>query len=233
MKSKRVAGLLVSVLCTVFVCPALVQAVIVPLDDSGWAMVVSPSSEEVSVPIVDGITNDAVYIQLGKTFSSPPEDGFFRPIIIEFEKIFADATANIIIRDEYIVNNTGTEWIDFHMSLKVSVVNPQAGFNPNFIPDGGQLENVYYSWNYGYEGLPIKLNFVDTDGSGVPSSPPGDDVFWPGYMGGQIVIATNPDMQVGGRFGLKEIPTVPEPATAVLLGIGGALLTLTRRRRSA
>ena len=38
---------------------------------------------------------------------------------------------------------------------------------------------------------------------------------------------------VAGRFGLKEVPTIPEPATAVLLGIGGALLTFTRRREHA
>lgn len=229
MKSKIKFGLLT--LYVVLVLSAPVQAVSIPLGDSGWAMVVSPRMEGVSVPIVDRVTSDAVYIELGKTFTSPLEDGLFRPIIIEFQKISSTATSNIIICDEYIVNDTSTEWLDFHMSLIVKVINPEAGFNRNFIPDGDQLENVYYSSGYGYGGRPIMLNFIDTDGSGVPSLPAGDDVFCPGYRSGQIVIVTDPDMVLGARFGLKEVPTIPEPATLVSLGTAGIWIFTRKKRR--
>jgi len=229
MISKK--GVVFLVLYALLVCAASVEGVVIPLDDSGWAMVVRPGLGTVSAPIVDRVTGDAVYIELAKTFNSPPQGGFLAPIIIEFQKVSPNATLNIIIRDEYIVNNTDTEWIDFHMSLLVDILNPQAGFNPDSLPDGDQLEQVYYNCNYGYQQLPIRLHFVDNDGSGVPSSPPGNDVFQPGYRGGKIVIATNPDMAVDARFGLKEVPTIPEPATLLILGMGGLVMTVTRRRR--
>ena len=238
MKLRKEFTLLV--LLVLFVCVDFVKAVTVPLidlrtgRDSGWEIVISPSVidiGEISTPYVYGVTDDAVYIQLDKTFTEPPVDMLFDPLIIEFEKTSADASLNIVIEDEYIVNDTGTEWFDFHMHLIVDILSPEAGFNPSFLPDGGQLEDVYFSTNSGYEGLPIELHFVDSDGSGVPSSPAGDDVFQPGYKSGQIVIATNPELEVGERFGLKEVPTVPEPATVCLLGIGGVLMAFRRKKR--
>jgi len=247
VKSKKGVGFLVSVLCTLCVCTAPVEGISIPLIDpithidSGWAMVVRSElleGQQVDVPYVYGVIDDAVAIQLDKTFSRPfSEDGFNYPIIIEFEKTASDATPNIIIREEFIRNETGMEWIDYHMHLIVDALNPQAGFDPTFFPDGDQLEDVYYTSNYGYGGLPIQLHFVDTDGSGVLSSPPyeqGENVFQPGYFtditDSQIVIVTDPGMAVGEHFGLKEIPTIPEPATVCLLGLG-ALGILRKRRK--
>lgn len=246
MKSKKGVGFLVSVLCTLCVYTAPVEGISIPLIDpitnidSGWAMVVRSElleGQQVDVPYVYGVIDDAVTIQIDKTFSRPfSEDGFNHPIIIEFEKTASDATPNIIIREEFIRNETGMEWIDYHMHLIVDALNPQAGFDPTFFPDGDQLEDVYYTWNYGYDGLPIQLHFVDTDGSGVLSSPPyeqGENVFQPGYFtDSQIVIVTDPGMAVGEHFGLKEIPTIPEPATLVLLGAGGVWI-LSRKKRPA
>ncbi len=229
MESVRAVKFLGFVLCVLLICAVPTEGVVIPLENSGWAMVVSPTSRGVSMPVVEWFDDNVVVIQLGKTFDRPPENGLLHPLIIEFQKTSADASANIVIRDEYIVNDTGVEWLDFHMYLLVDIFEPQAGFNPNFIPDGGQLEEVNYSGNYGYNGLPVQLHFIDTNGSGVPASPPGDDVFWPGYVSGQVVIATDPGMQVGARFGLKEIPTVPEPATLLLLGMG-TLMALTKRK---
>jgi len=203
---------------------------------SGWALQVRSDlvGGQVKWPAVYGVTNDAVTIQLDKTFNRLFDQyGFNYPIIVEFEKLSADATSKIIIKDERVINETGREWIDYHMILIVNdSSNPEAGFDPGFIPDGDQLEYVSYARNVGYDGLPIQLNFMDTDGSGVPSSlqvPGGENWFQPGYYSdGRIVIVPDPQLEVGGHFGLKEIPTVPEPATVLLLGIGG-LMTLIRR----
>lgn len=232
MKSSRVKfGLLA--LYVVLVLSAPVQAVSYPLEDSGWAFVARSDlikGGQVDWPYVYGVINDTVVIQIDKVFNRPfSQDGFNYPIIIEFWKLSANATSKIIIRDEYIENETGREWIDYHMHLIVDALNPQAGFDPNFIPDGDQLEDVSYALNYGYNGLPIQLRFRDTNAEGVPFSPPGENVFQPGYYGGQIVIVTNPQIQVGGHFGLKEIPTIPEPATITLLGVAGAIMLRKRR----
>lgn len=199
--------------------------------DSGWAMVTSNKVQGAGVRYVYGVDNDAVTIELDKTFSFTDGE-YFRPIQIEFMKTSANATSKIIINDEYIVNDTGREWTDFHMHLMVDMLNPVAGFNPTVLPDGDQLENVYYSDNYGYGGMPIQLNFENVYGGGVPSSPPGYDVFMPGYVIGQIEIIIDPSMAVGSRFGLKEIPTnnVPEPLTLALLGFGSLCLIHKKKK---
>jgi len=221
-----------AVLSVVSALTPCAQAVVVPLDNSGWSMIITDTGQGVSMPIVESSNAKEVVIQLGKTFTRPPEFGLFEPIIIEFEKTSADASSNIVIRDEYIINDTASFWFDFHMYLMVDAVRPQAGFNPCFVPDGDQLEDVFYSHNLGYNAMPVQLHFFDADGYGVPFEPPGDDVFWPGLVSGRIVIATDPGMQVGARFGLKEIPTIPEPASFVLLAVG-SIITAGRKRRSA
>ena len=230
MRVKKEFGFLASVLCALFVC-AFAEGATIPLGNSGWAMLTGQCSDSVGVA-VDKVDkdNDLVVIELYKTFKNPAESGTFAPIIFDFQKISEDAVSNIVIEDEYILNNTGTEWFDFHMYLLFPIGLGQVGFNPNFIPDGSQLESVSYTMNFGYQGLPVELDFTNTIGGGVPSSPPGEDIFWPGSKSGRIVITTNPQMELGGRFSLKEIPTVPEPGTIFLLG-AGFLTTIFRRRR--
>ena len=112
----------------------------------------------------------------------------------------------------------------------VDTLNPQAGFNPNFLPDGDQFESVYYVRNSGFNGMPIQLNFVDTDANGVPAFPPGDDIFLPGFTIGRIVIDVDPQMPVGTRFGLKEV-SAPEPATIALFGLSGLIAVSVSRNK--
>ncbi len=242
MRLKMELGLLT--LCLVLVLSASVQAVSMELIDlrdpchpvsSGWAFVVKSDLVEggqISWPLVYGVTGDVVTIQIDKVFNRPfSQDGFNYPIIVEFEKLATNAVSKIIIQDERVINETGTEWSDYHMHLIVDALAPQAGFDPAFTPDGDQLENVSYTLNYGYNGLPIELHFRDANSVGVLPSPPGENWFQPGYYGGQIVIVTNPQLEVGEHFGLKEIPTIPEPATIVMLGLG--TLSLLCRKHKA
>ena len=223
----------------VLVCASFAGAASIELVDqvtgenSGWAMSVAVDSQggEVMVPYVYGVTDNAVVIELDKVFDKPFEGAAAPAITVEFTKTSANATQEIIIRDEYVKNQSGSMWLDYHMHLVVGPSNPNAGFDPAYVPYGDQLENVSYSSNTGYNDLPIQLNFVDTNGSGVSSSP-GNNIFQPGYAGGQVVIVTDPAMGVGQSVKLSEVPTIPEPATIALLGIGAAL-SLARKKRSA
>lgn len=217
-----------------FIAP-LSSAAIFDLGDSGWAMVVDPQTQavgEVSIPYVFGVVRDAVVIEIDKTFNKWPNDyGIFTPIVVEFMKVSETAVSKIVINDEYIVNNTGHVWTDFHMSLQVTS-KKEAGFIPNQI-HGGQLEQVWYDQEFGYDELPTQLNFLDVVGGGVDYMPAGNDVFRPGYIAGDIIIQTNPELQVGDRILLKEVPTmIPEPTTIALMALG-FLPTVLKRKRSA
>lgn len=225
MKLSKIAVISVAVFCMISVS---VNGATIPLSNSGWSIVFTGDTVgggEVSVPYIYGVGNGAVTIGIDKTFNG----GYSEPISIHFEKTSANAVSNIIISDEYVVNNTGTEWFGFQMNL-ISSTAPMAGFNPSYMPDGHQLENVYFSNNTGYNGLPIELNFADVDGEGVLTSI-GDDIFLPGYESGYIMIVTNPLMQVGESFVLQEVASVPEPLTALLLGMGG--LAVLRKKKQA
>jgi len=218
----------VMAVCVALVAVSSVQASVTPLGDSGWSMIVSKGMQPVDTPYIFGTTNGALSIELHKTFNVQRDsDGYFTPIVIEFMKTSANALSKISINDEYITNATGTTWDGFDMQLMVNTVNPQAGFNPVAV-DGDQLENVSYSLNAGYNGEPILLKFRNGQGDGVTSAL--DDAFKPGLVVGSILIDVNPNLAVGTRIGLKEIPiAMPEPATMMMLGLGG--LSLLRKKR--
>lgn len=229
----RIKILLIMSAITALTAPAAKSAVL-DIGDSGWQMIVSADNQlvgDIGYPYIYGTINDAVHLELDKTFRKGPDEfGFMSPLTIEFKKVSANAVSRIVIRDEYIVNDTGVEWVDFHMQLLVSMMNPEAGFNTSYIPSGGVLENVSYSMPYGYNGNPVRLDFENASGGGV-SYIDGEDIFQPGLAYGDIVIEVNPNLAVGSRFGLKEIPTIPEPATAALLALG-ALPALIQRQFS-
>jgi hypothetical protein len=223
------------IISAIAVLPGLsTRAAVLDLGDSGWQMIVSAENQlvgDIGYPYIYGTINDSLHLELDKTFHKGPDDfGFMSPLTIEFKKVSANAVNRIVIRDEYIVNNTGVEWVDFHMQLLVSMMNPEAGFNTSYIPSGGVLENVSYSMPYGYNGNPVRLDFENSTGSGV-SHIDGQDIFQPGLAYGDIVIEINPNLPTGSRFGLKEIPTIPEPATAALLALG-AIPALIQRQFS-
>jgi hypothetical protein len=204
------------------------QAAIIPLDDSGWAMIVN--TNQVKSPYVYSVDEDAVVIELDKIFFGGTDPyGNLDPIVIQFQKVSEQASSTIVIRDEYIYNNTEYDWKDFHLFLQVGAVDPEAGFDSTKLPYGDQLETVSYSRLEGYLSLPIQLNFTTT-GDGV-SNEVGENLFNPGYRPGYdpIVIQVDPTLLVGESFGLKEVPTVPEPTTLLTLLAGLGLWWLKRK----
>ncbi len=202
------------------------KGAIYDLSNSGWIAAVN---EDWDIGItVDAVLDDAVVIQIQKRFVGDPDDlGLMQPMYIEFIKDSEEALEKIIIADEFITNDTSVDWIDFHIELAVSIFDPEAGFGVPTDPSGDQFETVIVNGTNGYNGLPTKIDFYD---GVVPADPPDQDDFRPGWHSGYITIIANPEMEVGQRILLKEYPTIPEPATLILLVLGG--LVLPGRKRS-
>lgn len=205
-------------------CATVANSAVIPLVDgqgtsAGWSIITHDESVNVHV---DEVGFDEVTIRLEKTFRGTLDEfGFFSPIMIEFEKTSELARSLIIIDNEIVTNNTTEIWYDYHMALIVNPFNPEAGFSKN-TPDGDNLEDVSFDphSNYGYLGLPIQMDFNNSQGGGV-SNEAEQNVFSPGLADGDIYIQTNSiELPVGERFGFKQVPTVPEPATVMMLLLG-------------
>jgi len=207
-------------------------------NDSGWAAWIDASLD----PFVDVSTNlvdtgqDAVFIHLTKEFRQGSVNGVFPSIPIVFAQMNQNAVSNIVIDDETIVNNTGQDWTDFHMSLMdhgdarfdADKTANSGGTGPigfslgpftqaQFVPDsGGNLTT-----------LNIFSGVVPTGTPWFPGSGANDGQLW-------ISVNTEPGSTI---FTLLETPTmtaaVPLPASAwmgiALLG-GGAVIGVVRRR---
>lgn len=188
------------------------------LGDSGWSAAVD--SEWDITFTVDDLTERAVIIGIQKRFTGEPDEyGLMPAMYVDFIKTSEEAVGQIIITDEYIVNDTSEVWTDFHIELTGSS-NPLAGFCNQCIPSGDRFETVVLSGSDGYLGLPTRFDFLD----GLVTNIDGEDYFRPGYAYGAMVIIVNPEMEVGQRIFLKEYPTIPEPATLGLMLLGGLLL---------
>ena len=208
-------------------------AVVNPLEfgdeDSGWLVAVN-EDWDISV-VVDDLSEDAVFIQIVKRFVGEPDEfGIMDAMFLEFIKDAEDAVGTIIIRDEFITNDTSENWIDYHMELAVAEFDPQAGFSADSDPWGDQFATVVFSGTEGYNGLHHKLDFYD---GLVPTDPEDQDDFRPGYGTedfNYIAIVADPELDIGQQIILKQWPTIPEPATLSLLLLGG--LAMLRRRQS-
>jgi hypothetical protein len=207
------------------------------LGDSGW-QVYGASSGSVGIA-VDREGTDAdgrrfVAIEIIKVFTEgpDPQTGSIPPITLNFlamPRSAAPTATRIYIADEIITNLTGVDWTDFHWIIGTTdrtrfnreLTNPTT--DPN--ADGwhiGPFTNAEWSKNanLGTETLSVA-------GGSVPNQ----SSFFPGTGHGNLVIDV--DLEGSGTtvFTLKEIPTIPEPASLTLLGLGGAMVILRRRAR--
>lgn len=209
-----------------------------PLADSGWT--VSAASDLNVNVMVDDIhwsedpDDSYVLLQVHKKFrAAPDEQGNFSPIALTFVQTAADAETvpNIRIADEAITNLTGSPWRDFHWILSKF---RYASFNtdvpvyvgePSEAPAGvwGISPFGAYGWELGptTEELRVYDGVIPNWGS-----------YYPGiHSSGALEINVDlPGAPKNFSFDLKELPTIPEPATLALLAAGSALMIRKRRR---
>jgi hypothetical protein len=196
------------------------------LGDSGWSAVVHPEWDITFS--VDYLSTERVIIQIQKCFVGESDEfGLMPAMYVEFIKDSETAVEKIIINDEYIINDTSENWTDFHIELAVGG-SQRAGFCYDCTSSGDQFETVELSGSSGYLGLPTRFDFSD---GLVVNGPAGENVFRPGYSYGAMVIVTNPEMGVGERILLKEFPTIPEPATLLVLFLAGLGLVSVKMKR--
>ena len=230
------------VLAMLCVSVGAVQGAVVQDIGGGWEVLIPDiyadvmSAQTVTV-INDKVVGDTVIIELLKDFGSK----IFKfdvgdPIYVQFRVAERDHVPNIVIRDEHVTNNTGVAWTDFHIILAQPLGTvAYVGFDegPIFEPVAGSQPFATVGFS-DYQGLdvgaaapmplPMRIDFNDgtlADG----------DTMHPGIGGtanNYAMIVTN--MLEGDVFTLKEIPTIPEPLTMLLLGAGGVVLL--RRRVS-
>lgn len=225
-------GLCGVVILLSFVC--LSQAAVINLANSGWAVTIRGSLEGRVRVYNDttGTLNGQTYvgIEIDKRFVGQPDTfGDLQPIYLEFIKQDANASDLIVIRDEFITNDTTVDWSAFKMMLGADLGDPIAGFDSQYAPDGDQFSSVTYQDYNGYDpgSGPLPTTLLFSNGT-VPNDPPDQDDFQPGWASGEIVIMPAPNMDVGDRIVFKELP-IPEPAALSLFAFIG--LSLLRRKK--
>jgi hypothetical protein len=194
--------------------------------DSGWDAILTDDVN--SGVIVDVVGDDYVIIEITKIFHDAPSGGVFTPNLIGFRQRLDDANtvATIRIADEFILNDTGTEWTDYHWEI----VGDAAAFDMIATDAGGFSISPFTvkSWGPAQTGWDANHPATLDVSGGVVSSP---SVYMPGSSGGSLYIDVDLSL-AESDFTLKQTPT-PEPGTLALLVLGGSLILARRRRRLA
>jgi hypothetical protein len=214
--------------------------------DTGWTvelMGVEHFDGSVFVGLL-GVTNDQVpgapasrriLIEIDKIFDNPHfnDFGLGQTAALKFTLANIEApdySPTLVLNDEKIDNNTGTAWTDFHMLLEwdLNAEAPNAQFNPDHIFTPGVSGNPFQTVAFAYTTMNDvryrnRLNFLN----GIV---PAGSTLTPGSDGSYVQIDTS--LSQGQSFILKEYPTIPEPATLAILGVGGILLARRNRRQS-
>lgn len=185
---------------------------------SGWQVEIFNEGFVDIVTDFVSIRNDVVVIEKFAEFIEIDEfTGQPKPITIQFKQIADDANtvSKIVITDEFIINNTGQDWVDFENIL---VDGGNATWNP------AEMASLSIGPFASSEFLDGNTNYHTFDGTVVDGS-----TWTPGLKSGGFVIDVNLAGDQPVIFSLKEAPSVPAPGALALLGVGG--LVATRRRR--
>jgi hypothetical protein len=208
-----------------------VQAGSLQLGSSGWTASWDASQDSHLSLAVDSVSSDAVYIEkfINFTPSDFNESGdFINPVVITFQSSGSGATPYVILNDESLVNNTGSDWSGFKFTLLSGQNNGQSvAFDPAQTGIGtptGFTISPFTTHEYSQDNT-----ILNVGGGTVPAQPVGQNVWFPGTdMGGLVINSAGND-----AFTLKEQPTtgktppyvIPLPAAAWsglsgLLGLG-------------
>ncbi|MDM8005351.1 MAG: PEP-CTERM sorting domain-containing protein [Phycisphaerae bacterium] len=205
------------------------NAGLVPLDNTGWQATWDGRFDglvDIWIPSASPPTASTIFIQKSAQFTQGPDEfGQFPTIPITFMQIGPSTITRIVIQDEIITNTTGVDWTDFHFDLMDS---GDAWFEhgPGFFFTTSPLDNQVFSADN-------KSFSVDGFGRGPNNTDavvPNNSVWYPGdgpFDGNLVIrVVSKTDDEPYTVFTLKETPT-PEPASLLLLALGGLLL---RRR---
>jgi hypothetical protein len=180
----------------------------------GWqAVIASPNASLTTNWEGDG------FLSINKTarfVDIDPFTGSANPISIQFRQIAPDSqtASTIIISQEFLTNLTGVDWAGFRMELTPSAY-------ASFDISGGNAPNNLGPFPSVMQTGPASLLFMG------PGSVSGNGGTWqPGNIRINVDLAGSDAPVI---FQLKEIPLVPTPGAAALLGAGA--LCATRRRR--
>jgi hypothetical protein len=206
-----------------------------PLGNSGW-QVVGADGGEVGVTVDrEGIDTDGkryVAIEIIKVYRTrpDPQTEALPPVNLNFiQTAPSQATAErIYIADESITNFTGVTWRDFHWIIGITGT---ARFNreltnPTGDPQGAGFRLAPFTGFEWADGDALGTETLSAFGGAVPTGA----AFFPGAGEGNLVIdIVGLDRLGPAVFTLKEIPTIPEPASLLLIGGGAAWVLLKRR----
>ena len=168
-------------------------------------------------------------IQVSKIFRGSPGFGGTMPVVtLSFTQITgvsdADTATTIVINNETVKNETTVDWMGFDFGLTSDGFGSFDRAHDFTDAADGFSTGTYYDVSGGSEGYAL------TDGL-VRSG----DTFYPGSLSGELVVDVDLKDPSGptAYFTISETPTIPEPGVAILLGLGGLVMIVRRRRRSA
>lgn len=192
--------------------------------DSGWTATLADNIH--NGIIVDSVSAGYVHIEITKDFYNAPVNGVYTTNKIQFTQRLADGltTPKILITDENIWNNTGSDWGDYHWWVTDSGVafdktaTDNSGFSINpFTTKTWEAPPVGWTAAYSSE--------LNVQGGIVHNG----DFFTPGLDNGYLAIQVDLTNQQAASFTLYQAPA-PEPATMAMLLCGVGMLIRRRRR---